>query len=478
MAEKRPGKRLPKLASGAEKYIRGGSQGVFRAISQGVSEGWAAFQPSDDHKAFEREVNGEDGTTTLRVELERGPDLIKVMRLEPGYIVDLYKRMGDDSDVFLCGCHLWLQKAGHPDQAAYVSLDDWARLLGYTPVTNGRGDKGGFRVSQRRAIQEGILRLSGMEYIASVSDPVTERGPRRATGGTDVVRKVRIVTEQVFMPEKRHYLGIEQGVEMEDGTEVFYDQDVVLDGFTFKPGEALRKYLWGAGGTLCSHFVRAFHYKDGTQSPEKKLARHFAFEFRRRVKPGTTDLLFTVDDLLGVAGLSKEPELPGREKKRLESALRKLQEDEIIGRSGSPGWGYADKHDDADLMQGSRMKPGWYQVWRTWGILIPVPDDLYQTYVSQPEAEVYIQQVLPLPEPVQRPREEAIGLSPEVLRDIRTAFGRSQRKWAQELGVSQGLISQCEKGITGISDALAQKVLSWREAQLTAQVAAGDQTAD
>lgn len=90
--------------------------------------------------------------------------------------------------------------------------------------------------------------------------------------------------------------------------------------------------------------------------------------------------------------------MPGREQKRLETALRKLQDDGIIGRKGSPGWGYADRHSEEELKLGNRMRAGWFQLWREWDVIIPVPDDLYQFYIAEPESPLMVQQKLDLPE--------------------------------------------------------------------------------
>jgi hypothetical protein len=106
---------------------------------------------------------------------------------------------------------------------------------------------------------------------------------------------------------------------------------------------------------------KALAYDPVAEQVEKRLAKYLAFHFRRN---SGDRVRLRVETMLGEVDLAPQRDRPQRTRDRLEKALRRLHDDELLA-----GWGYTNDAPDALPVR------GWLRPWLTSTVWLTPPPD-------------------------------------------------------------------------------------------------------
>ena len=113
---------------------------------------------------------------------------------------------------------------------------------------------------------------------------------------------------------------------------------------------------------------KAIAYDPYKRQPEKRLAKYLAFHYRYNA--GTPSFHRRVADLLEIASIDPDHSRPQRTRDRLDLALNRLQEDNVIGR-----W--------EPILDAARLPArGWFVPWLQTTIAIEPPAKIRQHYAK------------------------------------------------------------------------------------------------
>lgn len=135
-------------------------------------------------------------------------------------------------------------------------------------------------------------------------------------------------------------------------------------------------YLLGSGRQVAMLRSKALEYDPYRQKPEKRLTCYFAWYWRTQAKTGIFIHPLRVETLLEEVGedaisLAMIEKRPGDARERLEKALERLREDNVIS-----AWQYV-RWDEA-----ISERRGWFAAYQKTTVLIEAPDDIKTHYKS------------------------------------------------------------------------------------------------
>lgn len=325
-----------------------------------------------------------------------------------------------DVDVLDALCAMWIQGASHPDAKVAVHIDDVLRLRGTTPKLGGQGRRGGYELEQRANVFASIERLECVWFDVVELDVRGKKGKREKLQSRAV-----IVTDRT-------------GQERFDG-----GFDVTF--FLFQPGGIFSRYLFGAGRQTALLSAKVLRYNSRTHAIEKRLARFLSWQWRIRSRHASYAEPYTVHTLIEEAGIA----IPSRNiykiRERLEKALNRLQQDEIIANWQWDEWTDEDensRHGASQWLSKCKVK-------------VEPPGLIKEHYPHQAVLN-------------RKPcRIECASLA-EQIKSERKERGLSQMQVADQIGISQQTLSRIESGAKA-SITVHDMVQKWlaREARLS-----------
>lgn len=316
-----------------------------------------------------------------------------------------------------------------PDAFIKISAADILRARGLKARKNGEGRRGGFTEKQYRDISDRMQALRNITaHIQQMNVYETDKKGRR--------------TQRTY--NHRSYILLISG----------YVEQNIIDGrplqssWTVRPGDVFSRLLMtNIGRETALLSVKALQFDPYRQQLEKRLTTYFSWQWRIRQLRGDYDAPYRVQTLLDWLGEAPDKKNPLRTKERLERALNTLRQENIIA-----AWNYG-----ADARPEIVGRRGWVEQWLRWGVHVTPVEAIVGHYAG-------IRRPAPLrlaaARPAERPQPQAHVFTAEGLKALRKRKDLSQVQLAQLLGVSQGYLSQVEKGRKPIGPA-ADRILKW-----------------
>jgi len=374
-------------------------------LDKGGARGYAQLRPlaADDHRLSPQEEE----------------PWVQIMRRYRDELSDL------DVDALDALSAIWLQQAGRPGVSALADVDDLLRMRGVKPKLSGSGRRGGYEPEQRAEMMAALSRLQSvwldMAEVDVVEETVTQTGRQSSR------RTKQTIQSRVFVITDR------MGHKRPDG---FMD----VRKFIFQPGAVFAKFLSGPGRQTALLSAKALEFDPYRQVWEKRLTRYLSWQWRARAYNGNYFQPYRVKTLLEAVGGTPDAKKPSRTRDRLEKALDTLLQEGVIA-----GWQY-DLWDEA-----TAQRQGWVKRWMQATIAIEPPDEVAEHYRSITRNN---KAALLNPEP-----EHNLG---ERIRQHRQKLGLTQLQAAEQLGITQGYLSQLEhRRRRKPSPALLEKIEAW-----------------
>jgi hypothetical protein len=240
------------------------------------------------------------------------------------------------SDALLACLAAWTAEGGQPDRAIWITADAVLDARGLQRIQR-RGEprtwQHGHRREDRMAVGRALAQLDSL-WLEIVDVEVMPGGRNRQPKRLTVESRAMAVLDRL--------------------TERDAEGNVVFLAARVMPGEWARAY-WELGLRQVGWLAQqALAYDPYHERPEKWLAKYLAFQFRWNARNQAAPLRRRVVTLLTNAGLEPDPARPQRARDRLEKALNRLQEDNLLD-----GWGY--EADTVDL-PARRWLPSWLEM--------------------------------------------------------------------------------------------------------------------
>lgn len=315
-------------------------------------------------------------------------------------------------------CHLWMQRAGHPEARVLVTIDELLALRGLKPKRGGSGRRGGYGPDQRREILRALYRIQNLSFrideLATYEDNGAKSKKRRR-------QTRRAVTGPAFVLTGA-------------AGQVRLDGSLDVDRVNVTPGDVLALYLWGPGRQTAIIDGRTLHLDPYRQEPESRIARYCSSLWRIRATKGTYSDPLRVETLLEKAALPLDDRKPQRTRERLEKALDTLQREGIIERWRYKSW-----------KLGDAPRVGWAEPWLRELIIIEPPASVTGYYAE------HLRGALPDGKPAPLA---------DRLRETRERLGLTQAQAAEAADLSQQAYSRAERG-KGVSQENRGKLETW-----------------
>lgn len=330
-------------------------------------------------------------------------------------------KMGDlEGDMLDLLSDLWLSKATGPASVVSCSIDYLLQARGLKPRRGGGGRRGGFGEQQENAVRLAVGRISSL-YLnlpaVETWEPVDAgktRGRRR--------RAVHAISDRAFIIRTT-------------AGQIRLDGSTDVRAFTFLPGEALGRALWGgAGRQVAVMSAKVVRYHPVNERWTKALGRFLSWLWRCNASGGNPVVRRRVRTVLSSIGLEPDPTRPDRTRTSLEKAFERLQEDGIIRVWQYEAWD-----------EERAGKPGWLQTWLDSVILVEPPEEVaehYRAIADRSDQHRGRERGKTRPQKA-LPTRADLG---ERLRERRLANGWSLARMGEELGVSGRAVGNYERG--------------------------------
>ena len=311
-----------------------------------------------------------------------------------------------EADVLDILTSTWLNQAKTANDRAIISVDDLISMRGIKPKEGGQGRRGGYNPNQRRAHLTAAAVIFDLWITISCQTAVDIGAGKRS--------KRRVFQSRPFVVTDRL------------GDLRLYDDYVDVRAFTYLPGEIFAALLTGSRPSVLLS-ARALQYNVRTQVWLKRLTRYYSFLWggwaigRDYHEPLRISTIFR-------DGLRSEIDTRwlARMKDRFVECHRTLQLDGVIAC-----WRF-------ERQEGP---------WDEWTIVIEPPDEIRKAYEESPQAVPSFE----LSRFSSPSRDQGWGAR---IRARRESLGLTQRRLAEQLGISQSTLNRAESGRGSIPEAL------------------------
>lgn len=258
-------------------------------------------------------------------------------------ILSQLEKMNDLTvDVLNGVVHLLLEKSKTAEMNVLLSVDDLLFIRGKRASKNQKGIRGGYKDSQRKEILEHLELLANLKInISNAYIPIINSNGKRNyelyTGESPII-----------------YI------------EKFKDNDYY---FNVKAGEILALTLKGAAAKTGLVHKKVAEYDHYRNFWEKRIGNYLAWIWRSRQNKADFLVPLTIETLLNQIGEKKENKRPQAIRNRLENALYKLENDNVI-----KSWQY--KEIDEELLTGKK----WFEIWLKCKLIVEPPIEIYEEY--------------------------------------------------------------------------------------------------
>lgn len=316
-------------------------------------------------------------------------------------------------------CHIWMQRAQHPEARIVITIDELLALRGLKPKRGGTGRRGGYGPEQRREMRQTLARIQNLWLRIDELATYEDNGARSKKGRRQTRRGV---TGPAFV-----ITGAGGQVRLLDGM-------LDVDRVNVTPGDVLSLYLWGPGRQTAIIDGRILHLDPYRQEPESRLARYCSWLWKIRATKGAYSAPLRVETLLTEAGLQINESEPRRTRERLEKALDTLQKEGIIEAWRYERWNLGDA-----------PRVGWAEPWSRELVIIEPPASVTGYYAE------HLRGALPDGKPAPLA---------DRLRETRERLGLTQAQAAEAADLSQQAYSRAERE-KGISQENRGKLEAW-----------------
>ena len=351
-----------------------------------------------------------------------------------------------DADALDMLCHFWLQQANKPEDSAVAVIDEFLEMRGLKKKIGGNGRRGGYMPEQRLEMLKALSHIQSIWLNFGQIEMFEEKERRGKRGklqsvSKEVQSRAFVVTDRLGQLNMDGYMDVER--------------------FIYRPGEIFAKFLFGPGRQTALLSAQAIQYDTYRQKWEKRLARYLSWQWRIQANRADFSRPYRVETLLKAVGDEINRQRPQFVRDRLEKALDRLQQDDVITT-----WEY----DRWDERLAERQK--WLEGWLEATIMIEPPSSIRDNYKSL--ARNYVVGELHAPvtttaRPGPRPTKKSIVQTLEnendklisQLKDLRKSLRISQAECATELGIAQGFLSRLENGKENLSELLKPRLKEW-----------------
>ncbi len=316
-----------------------------------------------------------------------------------------------DADALDALCAIYLYQARTPHDRAVADVDGLLAMRGIQPRRREGGSRSGYETEQRREMMRAVARIQNL-WVTVAEEPTGGNTP-----GANGQGSRRAIQSPAFVITSR--VGqLDLSGEMVD-----------VERFVFRPGEVFGHYILGPGSRTVLLSARALAYDTYRQIMEKRLARHFSWQWGTLGAAAPEARAYTVQALLDAIGKALNPRRAAPLRERLEQALDTLKDDGVIA-----AWHYLD-WDEA-----LAAKRGWADAWVASRLQITAPRVVRED-LATPDG-------IPLLPPPLEPVGEPTMWRDLVfaVKDRRLLLGLAQGAVAAYLGVSQSFYSRIERG--------------------------------
>jgi len=258
-------------------------------------------------------------------------------------IINQLRKMNDLTvDVLNGVIHILLEKSKTSYMEILLSVDDLLFIRGKRASKNQKGIRGGYKDSQRQEILEHLKLLANLKInISNAYIPVIDVNGKR---------------------NYELYTGESPLIYIENSK----DNDYY---FHVKAGEILAVTLRGTAaktGLIHKKIAEYDHYRNFW---EKRIGNYLAWIWRSRQNKADFLVPLTIDTLLNQIGEENKLKRPQSIRNRLENALYKLENDNVI-----KNWEY--KEIDESVLIGKN----WFEIWLKLKLIIEPPVEIFEEY--------------------------------------------------------------------------------------------------
>lgn len=327
-----------------------------------------------------------------------------------------------DADALDAVSACWLQSASNPTDRVPIFIDEILRMRGLKPKRSGTGRRGGFEVEQRAEVFRSLLHLQDVWLSIAEATVYEDQAPKKPKA------RRRALQSRAFVMTDR------VGQQRLDGR---MDVEAVL----VTPGTAFGRFLFGPGRQVALLSVNALRFDPARQRPEKRLLRYLSWQWRIGASQGDFLRTYRVETLLEETGLLTSEAPPSRVRSRLEQCLDTLRDHGDIA-----AWQYAHAWDEEQL-----PRKGWFSQWLGMLVSLEAPEAIKVAYRG-------IESAGAMRAPKKLPGRTSWS---ERLRLKRQELNLSQSQAAEEIGISQPLLSRIEAGRREPTPDVAHKLARW-----------------
>ena len=324
-----------------------------------------------------------------------------------------------DADALDALSAIWLAQARSVNDDAIADVDELLAMRGLQPKKSGQGRRGGYRPEQRAQMLQALSHIQNIWLDMAEVDVYedTGKGKKRRTKQA-IQSRPFVITDRMGQIRLDGYMDVQK--------------------FIFRPGKVFARFLMREGRQTALLSAKALHFDTYRQKWEKRLTRYLSWQWRTQAYNGQYMRPYRVATLLEQVGEAIDKNAPSRTRERFEKALDTLQSEGVIG-----AWQYDRWDEDA------ADKRGWAKRWEQATVLIEPPDEIRDHYQASIE------------KPVEGRKQQAHSdtLS-ERVKARRKMLRLSQLQAAEQIGISQALLSQIERGRKP-SSATQKKLEAW-----------------
>jgi len=324
-----------------------------------------------------------------------------------------------DADALDALSAIWLAQARSVNDDAIADVDELLAMRGLQPKKSGQGRRGGYRPEQRAQMLQALSHIQNIWLDMAEVDVYedTGKGKKRRTKQA-IQSRPFVITDRMGQIRLDGYMDVQK--------------------FIFRPGKVFARFLMREGRQTALLSAKALHFDPYRQKWEKRLTRYLSWQWRTQAYNGQYMRPYRVATLLEQVGEAIDKNAPSRTRERFEKALDTLQSEGVIG-----AWQYDRWDEDA------ADKRGWAKRWEQATVLIEPPDEIRDHYQASIE------------KPVEGRKQQAHSdtLS-ERVKARRKMLRLSQLQAAEQIGISQALLSQIERGRKP-SSATQKKLEAW-----------------
>lgn len=358
-----------------------------------------------------------------------------------------------DADALDLLCHIWLQQARKPEDAAVGDVDQFLEMRGLEKKQSGQGRMGGYRPQQRTEMLKALshiqslwLNMGQVEFY----QPQGTTGRRRKVVVQEVQSRAFVVTDRMGQLKMDGYMDVQR--------------------FIFQPGKLFAQFLFGPGRQTALLSARAVQYDPYRHKWEKRLARYLSWQWRIQAGHGDYSRPYRVATLIEAAGEELNTRYPAKTRDRMEEALDRLQEDGVIA-----AWHYDAGRWNEKLAE----LRGWGQSWLQATILLEPPEAIREAYKSieshAPKSSKSVKAASRKPVEISEtafglpsisnvvPVHKASVVNNRSIKERRKKLGLSQSQVAEQLGITAAYLSGLERDLERPSNDLQKRIKQWLE---------------